>query len=301
MTPQPRGCMTDTRLPVDRSPSRAPSRSRSAHPSFPASRPAGVFVTYNSERHLERLFPGVLRTAFDEVIAVDNGSSDRSVDVARDAGFRTRRLHGNPGYAAAVNVGVRESHAEHVVVMNPDVVIDAPRVVDRLLVHFEDPSVGVVAPALLLPTGARQDSARDVPAPWQLVARRMFGGQQGRVDAEKPCVVDWVVGACLCIRRSAFEALGGFDERYRFYFEDVDFCVRLWRAGWKVVYDPTVVVRHEHGAGSRKTFLGWPMRQHIRGAARFYRRHPAFATLTGPRSAPRRRPGEAGVHAVRSA
>ena len=293
--------MTDTRFPVDDASARTRSRSRSVHSPFRPSKPAGVFVTYNSERHLQRLVPGVLQTAFDEVIAVDNGSTDRSVDLARDAGFRTRRLHGNPGYAAAVNVGVRESRAEHVVVMNPDVVIDAPRDVSRLLAHFDDPAVGVVAPALVLPTGARQDSARDVPVPWQLVARRVFGGQHGRVDAEKPCVVDWVVGACLGIRRSAFEALGGFDERYRFYFEDVDFCVRLWRAGWKVVYDPTVVVRHEHGAGSRRTFLGWPMRQHIRGAARFYRRHPAFATLTGPRGPSRPHAGERALGAVRSA
>ena len=199
---------------------------------------------------------------------MDNGSSDRSVDVARDAGFRTRRLHGNPGYAAAVNVGVRESHAEHVVVMNPDVVIDAPRVVDRLLVHFEDPSVGVVAPALLLPTGARQDSARDVPAPWQLVARRMFGGREaGRVDAEKPCVVDWVVGACLGVRRTAFEALGALTSATASTSRtSTSACGCGARAGRSS--DPTVVSGATSTGPAAEDFLGWPMRQHIRGAAR---------------------------------
>jgi N-acetylglucosaminyl-diphospho-decaprenol L-rhamnosyltransferase len=90
------------------------------------------------------------------------------------------------------------------------------------------------------------------------------------------------------VRREALDAVRGFDARCRFYFEDVDLCVRLWAAQWSIVYDPTVVLRHEHGAGSRKTLLGWAMRQHMRGAAKFYRRYPRLVTAAGRRAARRR-------------
>lgn len=240
-------------------------------------KPDAIFVSYNSEAHFDQQDPAVLAKAFGEVIVVDNGSTDGSVEVAKASGYRTVALGGNRGYAAAVNVGVRQSSSRDVVVMNPDVIIDSAADVDRLMQQFEDPEVGLVAPGLLLPTGERQDSARRMPAPWELVARRLSGVQHGRINADTPRPVDWVVGAFLGLRRKAFDAVGGLDERYRFYFEDVDLCVRLWSAGWKVVYDPTVIVRHEHGAASRRSLLGWPMRQHIRGATRFYRRYPHFA------------------------
>lgn len=261
-----------------------PARRRRAS----SERPDLVLVTYNSEPDLARQAPATLREAFHEVISVDNGSADRSVGLARDQGFATLCLEGNRGYAAAVNAGIRRSSAPYVAIMNPDVVVDSPAAVARLLAHLDDPAVGLVAPALVLPDGARQDSARRVPAPLELVARRVSGAQHGRIDARLARPVDWVVGAFMCMRREAFDAVGGFDDRYRFYFEDVDFCVRLWSAGYKVVYDPTVVLRHEHGAGSRKTFFGWAMRQHMRSAARFYRKHPALATQAGRRAASRR-------------
>lgn len=236
-----------------------------------------MFVAYNSEEDLARQEPERLRRAFRSILVIDNGSTDRSVEVATEAGFDVVRIPANPGYAAAVNVGVRLSASEHVVVMNPDVVIDSPAAVSTLLTHFDDPRVGVVAPGLRLPSGALQDSARRIPHPLELVSRRLFGAQHGRIDVDAPATVDWVVGACVCIRRAAFDTVAGFDERYRLYFEDVDLCVRMWASGWSVVYDPTVVVRHEHGAASRSTLFGWPMRQHIRSAARFYRAYPAFA------------------------
>jgi GT2 family glycosyltransferase len=263
---------------------RTPTTAIAEAPPRRESKPDAVFVTYNSESHLARQVPSMLREAFGAVISVDNGSADRSVELADRAGFETMRLEGNRGYAVAVNAGVRRSGSDHVMVMNPDVVIDSPARVPDLLVHFDDPRVGLVAPALLLPTGNRQDSARHFPHPWELVWRRLTGAQHGRVDTDAPGLVDWVVGACVCIRRAAFDAVGGFDERYRFYFEDVDFCLRLWAGGWKVVYDPTVLIRHEHGAASRRTLLGWPMRQHICSAARFYRTYPAFASVGRARS-----------------
>ena len=252
-------------------------------------RPDVVLVTYNSERDLERQVAGrVLDRLCRDVIVVDNGSDDRSLELANDAGFRTRCLRDNPGYAAAANIGVDMSDSGIVTIMNPDVVLESAGAVERLLRHFADPRVGLVAPALRLPSGEIQDSARSVPSPHELVARRVAGSDLGRVDAREPTEVDWVVGACMFIRREALDAVRGFDARYRFYFEDVDLCVRLWAAQWSVVYDPTVVLRHEHGAGSRRTVLGWAMRQHVRSAVQFYRRYPRLLTAAGRRAARRR-------------
>jgi N-acetylglucosaminyl-diphospho-decaprenol L-rhamnosyltransferase len=252
-------------------------------------RPDVVLVTYNSERDLERQVAArALDRVSRDVIVVDNGSNDRSLKVANDAGFRTRRLDDNPGYAAAANAGADMSDADIVTIMNPDVVLESRDAVERLLQHFADPRVGLVAPALRLPSGEIQDSARSVPSPRDLVARRVTGSDVGRVDADGPTVVDWVVGACMFIRREALGSIRGFDAGYRFYFEDVDLCVRLWAARWSIVYDPTVVLRHEHGAGSRRTLLGWAMRQHVRSAARFYRRYPQLLTAAGRRAARQR-------------
>ena len=129
-------------------------------------------------------------------------------------------------------------------------------------------------PALVLPDGTLQDSARWVPTPLDLVVRRISRNDRGAVRVTNPVDVDWVTGACLVIRRCAFDQIGGFDERYFLYFEDVDLCVRLRAAGFRVRYDPTVRLRHDYRAASRASARTPETRHHIRSALRFFQRTP---------------------------
>ena len=148
----------------------------------------------------------------------------------------------------------------------------------RLEEALEDDEVGAVAPALVLPDGTLQDSARWVPTPVDLVVRRVSRADRGAVRVTYPVDVEWATAACLVVRRSAFDQIGGFDESYFLYFEDVDLCVRLRAAGFRVRYDPTVRVLHEYRAASRAFALPRPG---ITFAARF-----ASSAATRRRSCP---------------
>ena len=236
-----------------------------------------VVVTYNSAREIARLLSDArVRGAFDRVIVVDNGSSDATRDVAHAHGALVLDRGGNGGFAVGVNEGVRAARGDRFVVLNPDIGSITPDVVRRLARHLDHPAVGVIAPALQLPDGELQDSAREVPSPLDLARRRFWKQVPDGVRTDRPVIVDWVVAACVAIRRDAFEAVGGFDERYFLYFEDVDFGVRMRRAGYAVVYDPTIRVRHEHAAESQGSLSSWATRQHLRSAYTFYSRHSGY-------------------------
>jgi N-acetylglucosaminyl-diphospho-decaprenol L-rhamnosyltransferase len=239
-----------------------------------------LIVTHNSRDDLRAaLTCEPLRKAFPRIVVIDNESTDDSVAVAEAAGVEVLRRR-NDSLAAAVNAGARLMRGEVFAVMNPDVLLEDHASVARLAEHFGVPSLGAVAPALRLPAGTLQDSARAVPSPGQLAFRRLMGRELGAVRSDEPVDVDWVVAAFMLVRRSAFEDVGGFDESYRLYFEDVDFCVRLWSAGWSVRLDPTIVVRHEHQAASRRK-LGRAFRQHVRSAGVFFARHPDLLLPAG--------------------
>ena len=241
-----------------------------------------LIVTHNSAEDLRAaLACAPLREAFPRIVVVDNDSKDDSVTVAEAAGAEILRRSTNDGLAAAVNAGARLMRGDVFALLNPDVQLDHASAVGCLARHLAEPCVGAVAPALRLPHGGLQDSARDVPAPGQLALRRLTRSDLGAIRSREPVDVDWVVAAFMLVRREAFGDVGGFDERYRLYFEDVDFCVRLWSAGWTVRLDPTVVVRHEHRATSRGSVLGWAFREHVRSAGRFFARHPDLLLPTG--------------------
>jgi N-acetylglucosaminyl-diphospho-decaprenol L-rhamnosyltransferase len=212
-----------------------------------------VVITHNSAGDLAGLLSCVpLRAAFDRVVVVDNASSDGSREVAADAGAEVIALPENLGFAAACNHGAAAARGELVAFLNPDVRFLEPEATEWLAAHFADPAVAVAAPALVLPDGRLQDSARRVPTPLDLVVRRLLGSRRGAIWADAPRDVPWVVGACLVMRRRALETLCGFDEKFRLYFEDVDLCVRACRDGWRVVLDPRVRVLHAHRAASRR-------------------------------------------------
>jgi GT2 family glycosyltransferase len=247
-----------------------------------------VIVTHNSARDLEGLVGSrTMHAAFDRLIVVDNASTDESVQLARAAGAEVVERGINDAFGAAANEGARRTRGDAFCLLNPDVRFDRTHDVVRLARHLAEPNIGAVAPALVLPDGRLQDASRDIPTPLELIQRRLGGSTSGARFSDAPADVPWAVGACLVLRREAFDAVGGFDESYRLYFEDVDLCVRLREAGWRVHSDGGVLVRHHHRAESRRSLTGWATRQHVRSAARFFRHNPAFLLRpSAPRVAP---------------
>jgi N-acetylglucosaminyl-diphospho-decaprenol L-rhamnosyltransferase len=241
-----------------------------------------VLVSHNSALDLEGFLDcAPLRSSFSRVVMVDNASTDGSPEMAERAGLEVIRRSHNDGFGAAANAGIRCTTGSLVALLNPDIRFDRDDVPSRLAQHFLNPRVGLVAPGLLLPDGLMQDSARVVPTPLDLVLRRRGQRFRGAIRPSEVTGVPWVVGACMILRRSAFDHIGGFDERFLLYFEDMDLCVRLRKRGWKVVLDPDVIVAHRHRAASRKSIFGWSTRQHIRSAMHFYRTHPAHLLSSG--------------------
>ena len=222
-----------------------------------------VTVTYSPGSHLDR-FLSSLTVATDRkvrVIIADNGSTDGAPEeaVQRYPGTELLRTGGNLGYGTAVNRAVATLPAgdEFVVVANPDVVW-GPDSIDLLLdAAARWPQAGSLGPLIRDPDGSVYPSARHLPSlirggmhavvgfawkanPWTKSYR-----QERLEPSERP--VGWLSGSCLLVRRSAFDAIGGFDERYFMYMEDVDLGDRLGRAGWLNVYVPGSEILHDKG------------------------------------------------------
>lgn len=195
-------------------------------------------------------------------------------DAQREAGARLveRYKHvvyvpiaENPGFGAGINRAALKSAGNHLLVLNPDVILSAP--VSRVLVEYLEthPDVGVVGGLIREENGAVQASARRFPdlttalagrtawltrvAPRNVLSRRNLQ----TAAASEPQRVDWVTGAFMLIRRDTFDAIGGFDERFFMYWEDADFCRRAATAGWTTMYNPSVSVVHLTGRASRHT------------------------------------------------
>jgi N-acetylglucosaminyl-diphospho-decaprenol L-rhamnosyltransferase len=236
-----------------------------------------VTVTANSGTDLEELLAcEPLMNSFEQLIVIDNLSTDGSAEMAREAGAKVIAVARRSGYGECVNVGVTATEGDHFAVLNPDITWSEPDVIERLARNFERGPVGIVAPSLVLPDGRHQDSARQIPTPFDLFLRRRSSSQRNRGAIWEPGDVPWVVGACFVARRAAWEAVGGFDPSYFLYFEDVDLCWRLRQAGWGTFLDTAVTVDHRFQAASRESIFSWKTRRHMASAARFYRHNPRF-------------------------
>src|SRR4051812_13856591 len=240
-----------------------------------------VTVSVNSERDLEGLVANrPLLDSFERIVVVDNAGTDRSADIAREAGMEVVRSDERLGYGAALNLGGRSAiEGDFFALMNPDIRFFDTQTIPRLRHPFMHPQVAVVAPALELLDGTLQDSARRTPTPMNLVFRRWLS--EGRGWTRRGGDIEWAVAAFWLVRRSAWEEVGGFDVGYFLYFEDVDLCHRLRQCGWAIRFDPTVRVQHAFQAASRASFDSWAARQHLRSAARFFVRNPRY--LLDPR------------------
>jgi GT2 family glycosyltransferase len=251
---------------------RAPDRDAGTPPGL-----AFVIVNWNGGECLRRAVGSILRfpppVRF-EIVIVDNASTDGSRDWLRSADLRAQlgdiplRLienSDNPGFGAANNQAFALIRAPLLFLLNPDAEL-RPGACDRLIAALEaEDRIGACGPRLLYPDGSLQVSAwRNPPTAWatllsglklfRLLPRRFGGelllGPHWRHDRRR--AVGMLGGAALLVRRAMIDEIGGFDERFHMYGEDNEWCLRMTRAGWRLLFEPAAVVMHHDGESARR-------------------------------------------------
>lgn len=243
-------------------------------------------VSFNSSPVLKSFLLSVKDASSSEtpVVVADNAALDQKVAaICASAGADYLALDRNYGYGGAMNRAVRiiPANFEWILICNPDVVLHRGAI-DRLVSAGQaDSRVGCVGPAILT-DGAVYPSARSIPSIRTGVGHALFANiwlgnpwtKAYRHDSSPTPVrrdTGWLSGACLLVRRSAFDELGGFDDEYFMYFEDVDFGYRLGKAGYRNVYEPHAVVTHS-GAHSTDQDASHMIQIHHESARRFVTR-----------------------------
>ena len=238
-----------------------------------------VVVTYNALPWIERCLASVRGY---ETIVVDHGSSDGTLALVRER-FPDVRIveQENRGLAAGWNTGMRAASGGYFLFLNADawVVDDA---VERLAAFAEShPDVAYVGPRLRNPDGSLQRSVRGFPTLWRLATEYLFlrklaprsrvlnAFYAGGFDHDRVCEAEWLMGACMLVRREAVDEVGPLDENFFLFSEETDWCYRFRRAGWKVVFFPDAEVVHVYGA----THGGRMFREQVRGHLRFLAKH----------------------------
>jgi N-acetylglucosaminyl-diphospho-decaprenol L-rhamnosyltransferase len=243
---------------------------------------AAVVVSHGNAREVERLLPA-LAPQVDELVVVANlpGSAG-----AVPGGARVLENPRPLGFAANVNRGVRETSAELVLTVNPDAVPRPGAVAELRRFAEARPRCGVAGPRMVYPDGTWQPSRRSFPTVAGTLVRRTplrrlrdpYRHQTRHYNLDErptePVPADWMLGGFLLLRRTMLDELGGLDEGFRLYGEDIDLCYRAARAGWERWYVPSAVVEHAHRAETDRRILTRRTLWHWRGILRFVRKHP---------------------------
>ena len=226
-----------------------------------------------------------------DIVVVDNGSHDGSVETIRRHWPQVKVLEvgRNIGYAAANNLGIRESNSEFILLLNSDTLASGVAI-DVLVNQLrERPGVGAIGPRLVNRSGQPELSFGNMIGPFNELIQRAKRialahdipviSRRIRETLITPGYHDWVSGACLLFRRGDAETVGGLDERFFLYGEDVDFCAALRRIGKRVFFSPDVEVLHHIGQSgvrmSEQTQLAYRRSQ----VAFYSKHHPAWLPL----------------------
>jgi GT2 family glycosyltransferase len=172
------------------------------------------------------------------------------------------------GFGANHNAALKLASGKYYCVLNPDIrFMNNP--LPELLACLSDPSIGIVAPLVTRMSGTIEDTARRFPTPLSIAARALFGKRPIEYGTDyKICSPDWVGGMFMLIPAAVFRRIGGFDERYFLYYEDVDLCARMRLAGYDIRLCPNAKVIHEARRQSHRDLRYF--RWHLASILRFF-------------------------------
>lgn len=221
-----------------------------------------IIVNYNTKALLRQCLESVISH---EVIVVDNGSKDGSVEMVEKEFPKVELIKNksNLGFAKANNQALRQAQGRYILFLNSDTIVPKETTSELLSYLEKHPEIGVITPRLELRNGKLDpDCHRGFPQPWaafcyfssleKIAPKSKIFGQyhQGWKDLNTIHEIDSCCGAFLLTRKNILEEVGGFDEAYFFYGEDLDLCYRIKQKGWKIVYYPKVKAIHYKGASS---------------------------------------------------
>ncbi|WP_299486765.1 glycosyltransferase family 2 protein [Acaryochloris sp. IP29b_bin.137] len=248
-----------------------------------------ISVTHNHSayigRCLDALAPEVSRVG-GEVIVVDNCSDDDSAKIAQQYPDITVYINSERrGFSANNNFGMAQAQGRYLLLLNPDTEVQ-PGALSVLIDFMEShPQVGMCGAQLKFPDGQIQPSPRRFPTFGSTIARRSplriflqkshLNQNHLMQDLDHSLVqpVDWLLGACMFIRREVLETVGPLDEGYFLYVEDIDWARRMHAANWDVYYVPTAKIIHHHIAVSDKKLLSRYMWMHVNSMWRYARKY----------------------------
>lgn len=251
-------------------------------------------VNWNAREDLRQ----ALRSLFEhaptfpfEVLVLDNASQDGSVQIVEKEFPQVRLLvsERNLGFARGHNLLARHARGRYLLLLNPDTVVMRDTLTKLIRFAEAHPEAGIIGPKLLNPDGSLQYSCRRFPNPIAAIFRntplgRLFPNNRYTrdylmLDWDHNSIreVDWVSGAAMLVRREVYQQLGGFDEQFFMYVEDVDLCYRAWQAGWKVLYYPDAIIIHAIGRSTdlvaNKMIIAFHQSMY-----KFYKKHYARKT-----------------------
>lgn len=220
-----------------------------------------IIVNWNSVDFLKKCLPTIPSRPDFEIIVVDNASTKDNLDqlIQQFSPVKLIRNRKNYGFGRANNIGLGQSRGEYVLFLNPDTEIIGDSL-EKMIAKFEStPRAGLIGPKIIFPDGRLQPSCRQFPTlasqlPILLKLHNIIPNfrpiaqyHMTNFDYQQTQEVNQLMGACLLTSRQLLDQIGGFDQNFWNYFEEVDLCYRFQKAGYKNIYYPDAVIKHHKG------------------------------------------------------
>lgn len=212
-----------------------------------------IIVTYNSSETIHNCLES-LKNFSGDIVVVDNQSEDNTVEIVeKNKKVKLVRSEINLGFSKGCNLGAKNTDGKILIFINPDTQMVSENFEERVREDLQEDRVGIVGPKFIYPDGSIQKTTRNFPTVLNAFKEYILN-TKGSYDFYMPAdksQVQTVIGAFMAMRKEVFDMVNGFDERFFLYYEDIDLCKRVNDKGFKVIFDPSIIVSHIMGVSGK--------------------------------------------------